>query len=886
VLTIRHTQAINHAPYFLIILGLGANILADILYSIQTIQGEYTGGKLVDILFLSGYVLIGLAGIYQANQPQLVETDQDIELDSNLSRRADRLHTYLPPFMLVAAYILLIMDAFYSLPMSFAGLSVWVGVLISLAIVVQLIAIKDNRSLNNQLYQINTHLESHIQLRTLELEQTNHNLEEEITSRQQVEEALQVSEALYRAMVEDLPVFICRFLPDGTLSFVNEAYCQYFNLKREQLIGTSFFLLIPEEDRQFVQQHFQSLNLQNPVIKYEHRVFAPDGSIRWQRWIDRAVFDGVRLIEYQSIGEDVTEQRQAVEALRENEEKFRDLFNNSTELIQIVNPEQRFIYVNPAWLKTLDYNQEELTHLTLVDIIHPDCLDKCRNSFEQAIAGHEIEHCAATFLTKAGNPVFVEGNITCKMKDDLPEYVRGIFHDVTQRKKAEDQLIQNAYYDNLTGLPNRAMLMDKLAAAISCTEANPEHRFAIIFLDIDNFKLVNDSLGHACGDELLVIIANRLKDCVRSWDTVSRLGGDEFVILLDGIQEDEHSLQVARRIQEVLRQPLSIQGQQFVITGSMGIVNDGLYSNPGDILRDADIAMYKAKINGKDRSEVFELNLRARAIERLRIENSLRNAVERQEFYLEYQPIFSLKDGLIRGFEALIRWHHPEQGVVYPAEFIPVAEETGLILPIGAWVLRQACLQLRCWQADYPQTAVFKMAVNISAKQLVQADFPSQVEQILLETGLDPACLALELTESTLMENNDLTAEVLELLDNQTIQLHLDDFGTGYSSLGRLQHFPISTIKIDHTFVDKITPGGQQPEIVRAIILLGRELQLDVIAEGIEQEHQITLLGELGCNLGQGFFLGRPVSSQEVTNLLAQTVQADMRELDDIPSSQ
>lgn len=869
VLLFRTHPAVPGGPILLLASGAFVTILADVVFVITSLFGDYSSLDIINTGYALSYILIGLAGIRQAE----IARYGDIRLPESkvelAPARQGVLHRLLPSLTLVAAYMLLVLRYEHALGTPFSALAIWVGILLVLAIILQQVVMAENAWLSERLSRINLDLEKMVNQRTRDLELTNQSLQNEVITRKRITEALQVNEALYHAVVDDIPMFICRFLPDGTLTFVNDAYCSYFNIRPEDLIGNSFFSLIPEEDCQYVRDRFESLTLDAPVVKYEHRVFNPDGQIHWQRWIDRAVFDGDKLVEYQSIGEDITEQRMSEEALRESEEKFRDLFNSSTNLIQIVSPEAHFIYVNQAWKNAMGYSDEEIARLSLWDIVHPDHVEACMNAFQHNINGQGDFTCETVFLTRNGNMINLEGNTNCKFKDGKAEYIRGIFHDTTQRKLAERQLIQNAYYDALTSLPNRTLLIKQLHKTIEKAQLQPDYHYAVLFLDIDNFKVVNDSLGHPVGDQLLVEVSKRLQSCVRSGDLVARLGGDEFVILLNKIAHSDDAILIAERVLEEARKPLEIRTHRIVITVSTGIVIDDFSEDVEGNLRDADIAMYRAKMRGKNCYELFLPSMRLEAIARLKLENDLRNAFQRGEFCLFYQPIVRLDDQKIIGFEALLRLNHPERGIVSPSEFIQVVEETGLIIPLGEWILGEACSQIANWQRMCLNQPPLIASVNITMRQLSHAGFIDQVLKALGDAKLDPSCLALEITESALMENIDLASQILEELSGFGIRIHIDDFGTGYSSLGRLQKLPINTIKIDRSFIQQIDPVQEHQDLVRAISFFSRELGLEMVAEGIEEEYQLKYLVDLQCSLGQGYYFSKPVAAGVISSLLA-----------------
>ena len=447
---------------------------------------------------------------------------------------------------------------------------------------------------------------------------------------------------------------------------------------------------------------------------------------------------------------------------------------------------------------------------------------------------------------------------------------RELEREVNERKRAEKRLLYMAFHDKLTGLPNRALLMNRLAEALKRAKHEQDYCFAVLFLDCDRFKVVNDSLGHLVGDQLLIAVARRLESCLRSVDTIARLGGDEFAIILENIEQISDAATVAERIHQELTSPFYIDERKIFINASIGIVQGAKdYDRPEKLLRDADTAMYRAKELGKARYQMFDAAMHARAQKTLNLETDLRLAVERQEFSLHYQPIVSLITGSIIGFEALLRWNHPEKGFVSPAEFIPVAEETGLIVPIGMWGFREACRQLRAWQNQHLTRQPLTISVNLSVKQFSQPDLLDQIDRILTETQLDSRSLKLEITESAIMENSKLATEILQQLKSRQIQLLIDDFGTGYSSLSYLHRFPVDALKVDRSFVSRIGENGENLEIVQAIVTLARNLGMSAIAEGIETAKQLVQLRDLGCEFGQGYFFSRPLAPESAEAMLA-----------------
>lgn len=445
--------------------------------------------------------------------------------------------------------------------------------------------------------------------------------------------------------------------------------------------------------------------------------------------------------------------------------------------------------------------------------------------------------------------------------------------EIAERQQAEQQLIHDALYDSLTGLPNRTLLMERIDRAIEQTKRNPDHLFALLFIDLDRFKIINDSLGHLVGDRLLIAVARLLSEDLRSLDTVARLGGDEFVILLDDIDSLKDATKVGDRLQAQLKQPVILGSHTVTTSASIGItLSSAHYQNSSEVIRDADIAMYRAKEKGKARYEIFNREMYLQTLKIIELEHNLRLALQNKEFQLYYQPIISLQDNVLVGFEALLRWQNPQQGFISPVDFIPIAEETGLILAIGDWVLTEACQQLRQWQQQYaaiPRLANLKISVNVASQQITEPDYIAKVDRVLSKTGIDPDCLRLEITERVLIDSSDLTRKTLAEIKRKKIRLSIDDFGTGYSSLSYLHRLPIDNLKIDRSFVKNLDSDLESLEIIKTIITLAHTLGMDAIAEGVETTRQRDRLKALGCEFAQGYLFAKPLDARAAELMLA-----------------
>lgn len=569
---------------------------------------------------------------------------------------------------------------------------------------------------------------------------------------------------------------------------------------------------------------------------------------------------------------------QAEQMLKESEKRYRLLVELSPEAI-IVESDDRIVYANKAAANLFGAESAEiLLGLAVADFVHPDHCENFR-AHEMHLRGNQYSDLKPEKFVRLDGQVrdveVVMASVTYAGRPATQILTR----DMTERRRAEEQLLHDAFHDSLTGLPNRALFIDHLKLAINHCRRRKGYLFAVLFIDLDRFKLINDSLGHIVGDELLIAIARRLEICLRDGDTIARLGGDEFTILLDGIKDYGDAQRVAERAQEVLEQPFSLAGRELFVSASVGIqYSSGGDEQPEDLLRDADTAMYSAKALGKAQYQVFDAKMRSHAQSLLQIESDLRRAIDREEFEVNYQPIVSLESGRICGFEALVRWCHPERGMTSPSDFIPIAEETGLVIQIDRWVLKQACLQMRKWQEALPVTKGMKISVNLSCKQFMQPSIVEQVLETLQETGLDPGSLKLEITESVMMERGDYAMSVLERLSKAGIELSLDDFGTGYSSLSYIHRFPVSALKIDQSFIKRIG-SEQNGEIVSAVVALARNLGLEVVAEGIETITQLDQLKALGCKQGQGYYFSEPISEESATALIQKEERGELLDI-------
>ena len=552
-----------------------------------------------------------------------------------------------------------------------------------------------------------------------------------------------------------------------------------------------------------------------------------------------------------------------------SEKRFRSLVQNSFDAVLIIGKDLIIRYVTPSVERVFGYSSDDIVGKKFDELVHPDDVLQVLGYFKNLITKGGLSTSAEWRLRdKNGDWIFVENTGNNLLLD---ENVRGIVvnsRNITDRRRTEDRMLHDAFHDALTGLPNRALFLDHLKLALSRAKRHSSSKFAVLFIDLDRFKYVNDSLGHYAGDLLLIEVARRIEKCLRPGDTVARLGGDEFTILLEDIGTLDDVTVIAERVQQKIFEPFDLDGREFITTVSIGIaLGNPEYLNAENVLRDADTAMYHAKVAGKARFAVFDQDMHALVISTMETEADMRRAIEREEFFLLYQPIISTSKFTLAGFEALVRWQHPTRGIVPPDDFIPLAEETGLIVPMSLWIMHEVGRQCALWRELLP-TAPLTVSINISCKHFQQPDLVEQVARVLHEAKLDAKSLKLEITESAMMENTERTAEKLKGLRGLGIELSLDDFGTGYSSLSYLHRFPLDTLKIDRSFVGHLDEEGEHYEIVRTIVSLAKSLGMKTVAEGVETEKQFIKLQELGCDYAQGFFFSKPLPVEAIDEML------------------
>ncbi|MBV9868758.1 MAG: EAL domain-containing protein [Abitibacteriaceae bacterium] len=571
---------------------------------------------------------------------------------------------------------------------------------------------------------------------------------------------------------------------------------------------------------------------------------------------------------------------QAEASLRESEKLYRLIVDNALDAVVGMDQSGHVIEWSPQAEAIFGWSQDEAVGQVLATMIipfryreaHEQGLKRFLETGQGRVLNQGLELAA---LHRDGHEFPVDLKIS--LVEHKGQYLFSAFiSDITERKKSEEQLQQSALFDALTGLPNRTLFMDRLGLMVKRAKRHPEVGFAVLFIDLDNFKVVNDSMGHTVGDQLLIAVARRLEPCLRPGDTVARLGGDEFTILLEDSGDLTAATHVAERIQNTLAAPFTLNDRPLFISASIGIAGGELHLTDQDVptdylealLRDADTAMYRAKAQGRASYAVFDNAMHEQAVARLHLEADLRQALEREEFEAHYQPIMQLDNNRVIGFEALVRWQHPERGLISPAVFIPVAEETGLIMQVDRWVLRAACQRLAAWQQEFPAEPPLTVSVNLSGRHFGHPDLIKDIKRVLQETQLNPATLKLEITESAIIDNPQSAASVLQQLQALGVQLSIDDFGTGYSSLSYLHRLPFNTLKIDRSFVREMS-NSDAGEIVRTIIALAHNLNLDVVAEGIETPEQVAQLKILDCEYGQGFLFSKPLNIQAAQSLLA-----------------
>lgn len=683
----------------------------------------------------------------------------------------------------------------------------------------------------------------------------------------------------YRSFFENSVIGMYRSTPDGALIEANPALARLLGYASPADLLSSISnldqLYAQPRDRDSVLQSIAT-SPRGAIIEFALR--RHDGSLIQVQEHSRAVRDASgEVLFYEGTLQDVSDRHSAETELRRSEERYRALVENS-QVGVFVSRNGYYDYVNDAFAGMLGMQQQDLQGRHFRDIYAPEALHDAEQRFQQRQRGEVSPDRFETMLLHADGSSRVPVVVTIQtLLQDGEALATGTVSDMGEQKRVERELRHNATHDALTGLPNRALFLHRLEKAIANGRMAGEHDYAVCFLDLDGFKVINDSLGHAAGDTLLQEIAKRICDCLQPGDMVSRHGGDEFTLLLTRVGSADQVRRIANRIRESLNQPFSIAGNEVFTRASIGIaVGNPDVVHAEELLRDADTAMYSAKYGSHNRIAVFDLRMHETARWRLRLETDLRVGLERRQFELHYQPIRHMASGRIAGFEALLRWRHPDFGLLLPGDFLAVAEETGMITPLGWWVLDQATAQLREWEEKFPQQEFF-VSVNIAHRQFHHPKLEERLAALLRDGGFEASRLHLELTESIFMENPKLAVARLENLKKSGFRLYLDDFGTGYSSFSYLNRYPLDALKIDRSFVAEMTRTARGHKVVSGIAQLARAIGVDIVAEGIETEQQRRLLRRLGIGLGQGKLLGSAVSSREATGMVLMPAPAARR---------
>src|SRR5215211_6456722 len=697
----------------------------------------------------------------------------------------------------------------------------------------------------------------------------------DVTQRKRTESALRESEQRFRGSFERAATGMALVGTDGRFLRVNKSLCEILGYTEREFLGKTFQEITHPDDLEVDLEHLRRL-LVRVVRTYqtEKRYLHKDGHVVWTLLSVSVVHDEEdEPLYFISQVQDVSERKKVEKVIIESEERFRSLVQNSSDIITILDADGTVRYVSPAIERVTGYRPEEQVGTNAFGSVHPDDREQALNTFAEVLKRPGL-HPPLEFRVphKDGSWRYLEHVVNNLLDNPAVRAVVVNSWDVTERKALVEQLSYQAFHDLLTGLPNRALFMERLEHVLIRAKQRGS-KVAVLFTDLDNFKVINDSLGHKAGDQLLRAVAERLKTCLRPEDTAARLSGDEFTILVEDISSVGEAVQIAERIADILRPPFALDEQEVFATVSTGIaLNSTAQEQPADLLRHADLAMYRAKRRGKARYEVFEPSMDAKAVERLILETGLRRALVRQQLRVYYQPIVALDNDKVAGVEALVRWEHPQRGLLLPEEFLSVAEETGLIVRIGQWVLREASNQARIWQEHYPGTPPLRISVNLSTREFFH---PKLVVEVLSESEIDPASLQLEITEGAMTTNGmSSTDRTLRILKRMGVQLAIDDFGLGYSSLSYLKRFPVDFLKIDRSFIAGLKQAlngvSKDTEIVRAMIELTHALGLKVIAEGVENAEQLTRLRNMKCDLAQGNYFSEPLPSEELTVVLAE----------------
>lgn len=691
--------------------------------------------------------------------------------------------------------------------------------------------------------------------------------------RKKAEEELRNQHDLIKTYFECSPnaIFVSDF--KGVCVDCNQAFLDLLGLSdKNQAFGSRIIKYVHEEDRKRAVEDFEQISVSGATKNIEYRVQTTDGRTLIVQVSATIITQSGSSPQYiLGMITDITQQKLAEQSLRISEERYSLALEGANDGIWDWDLENNQIYYSPRWKHLLGYAENEIQDHPdeWFNRIHPDDLPSVKSAIEAHLTGlsshieteFRMQHKNGTYIwvMARGNAIHTNGS--------RPHRVAGSMTDISRHKLAESRLMHEALHDKLTNLPNRTLFVDRLYQAIKRSKRHENEVFAVLFLDLDRFKVINDSLGHLAGDKMLITIAERLEGCVRGEDTVARMGGDEFALLITSLNDPLEVVQVANRIQRELSTPFLVDGQPVYTTCSIGItLSTTGYEKPEEVLRDADTAMYQAKAQGGGRYEIFDRLMHTRAVQLLLLETDLRRALELEQFTLAYQPIFSIAAQKVVNLEALIRWKHPTRGLIMPGNFIALAEETGMIVQIGEWVLRTACSQLKHWHTQGYRK--LNVAVNLSARQFQQPDLPDIIQQILRETRLEPQHLYIEITESRNLFQLEKVEAILWDLKRLGVKISIDDFGTGYSSLSTLQRLPMDVMKIGQSFIADLGKRKENDLITDSMIQMGHKLGLDVVAEGVETESQLAFLIEHGCDMFQGYLFSPPVAPKEVIRFL------------------